>query len=126
MIFNKKPIYILQLASILIIVLSILTISFYKFDILDSYSLREYDNYIHFIMYFLLGSISFISFKFKHFIRYSIVFLFCSFLAFLTEYFQPYFPGRAYDLKDLYWNFIGLLLGIIIIILIKYAKKIIN
>ena len=39
-----------------------------------------------------------------------------------TEYFQKYFPSRATDLVDIYYAYCGMLFGIILFTIFRYAK----
>ena len=105
-------------------IILILILSFVEFEFFIKYKLYKYDFYFHSIMYSALSflgmhQILFKNFKsFKSIIWRLIVFL----LPISTEYFQKYLPSRATDLTDIYYDYCGMLFGIILFTIFKYVK----
>ena len=78
-----------------------------------------YDSYIHFTMYFLLGV--FVLFQLKK--NYLLKLILALIIPLLTEYIQNFIDLRRSDVIDLYYNYLGLFLGILTIVLIRYVRK---
>ena len=78
-----------------------------------------YDSYIHFTMYFLLGV--FVLFEEKK--NYLLKLILALIIPLLTEYIQNFIDLRRSDVIDLYYNYLGLFLGILTIVLIRYVRK---
>ena len=78
-----------------------------------------YDSYIHFTIYFLLGV--FILFQEKK--NYLLKLILALIIPLLTEYIQNFIDLRRSDVIDLYYNYLGLFLGILTIVLIRYVRK---
>ena len=78
-----------------------------------------YDSYIHFIMYYILGV--FILFQEKK--NYLLKLILALIIPLLTEYIQNFIDLRRPDVIDLYYNYLGLFLGILTILLIRHVKK---
>ena len=78
-----------------------------------------YDSYIHFTMYFLLGV--FVLFQQKK--NYLLKLILALIIPLLTEYIQNFIDLRRSDVIDLYYNYLGLFLGILTITLIRYVRK---
>lgn len=78
-----------------------------------------YDSYIHFTMYFLLGV--FVLFQEKK--NYLLKLILALIIPLLTEYIQNFIDLRRSDVIDLYYNYLGLFLGILTILLIRYVRK---
>ena len=78
-----------------------------------------YDSYIHFTMYFLLGL--FVLFQEKK--NYLLKLILALIIPLLTEYIQNFIDLRRSDVIDLYYNYLGLFLGILTIVLIRYVRK---
>ena len=78
-----------------------------------------YDSYIHFIMYYILGV--FILFQEKK--NYLLKLILALIIPLLTEYIQNFIDLRRSDVIDLYYNYLGLFLGILTILLIRHVKK---
>ena len=78
-----------------------------------------YDSYIHFTMYFLLGV--FVLFQQKK--NYLLKLILALIIPLLTEYIQNFIDLRRSDVIDLYYNSLGLFLGILTIVLIRYVRK---
>jgi len=78
-----------------------------------------YDSYIHFTMYFLLGV--FVLFQQKK--NYLLKLILALIIPLLTEYIQNFIDLRRSDVIDLYYNYLGLFLGILTIVLIRYVRK---
>ena len=78
-----------------------------------------YDSYIHFTMYFLLGV--FVLFQEKK--NYLLKLILALIIPLLTEYIQNFIDLRRSDVIDLYYNYLGLFLCILTIVLIRYVRK---
>ena len=78
-----------------------------------------YDSYIHFIMYYILGV--FVLFQEKK--NYLLKLILALIIPLLTEYIQNFIDLRRSDVIDLYYNYLGLFLGILTIVLIRYVRK---
>ena len=78
-----------------------------------------YDSYIHFTMYFLLGV--FVLFQEKK--NYLLKLILALIIPLLTEYIQNFIDLRRSDVIDLYYNYLGLFLGILTIVLFRYVRK---
>ena len=78
-----------------------------------------YDSYIHFTMYFLLGV--FVLFQEKK--NYLLKLILALIIPLLTEYIQNFIDLRRSDVIDLYYNYLGLFIGILTIVLIRYVRK---
>ena len=78
------------------------------------------DKINHFISYFILGLLSFFSFKNSHKFK-SIIYLLISF-SILIELSHLLIPNRFYENLDLIMNFVGLISGIFIFNLKKTIK----
>lgn len=70
-------------------------------------------------MYFLLGV--FVLFQEKK--NYLLKLILALIIPLLTEYIQNFIDLRRSDVIDLYYNYLGLLLGILTIVLIRYVRK---
>ena len=91
---------------------------------------------IHFLQYGILGYFLFkailhsiinsrkiYSFNTSVIVSGFLALIFCSFIGFLDEIIQYYLPSRVYDIRDIIWNSIGGLFGILIILLIKLNQN---
>ncbi len=78
-----------------------------------------YDSYIHFVMYYVLGV--FVLFQEKK--NYLLKLILTLIIPVLTEYIQNFIDLRRSDVIDLYYNYLGLLFGILTILLIRYVRK---
>ena len=78
-----------------------------------------YDSYIYFTIYFLLGV--FVLFQEKK--NYLLKLILALIIPLLTEYIQNFIDLRRSDVIDLYYNYLGLFLGILTIVLIRYVRK---
>ena len=83
------------------------------------YKIYYYDSYIHFIMYFILGLFVLIEEKKNYLLKLVFVLI----IPLLTEYLQNFIVLRRSDLIDLYYNYLGLIFGILTMILIRYVRK---
>ena len=70
-------------------------------------------------MYFLLGV--FVLFQLKK--NYLLKLILALIIPLLTEYIHNFIDLRRSDVIDLYYNYLGLLLGILTIVLIRYVRK---
>ena len=70
-------------------------------------------------MYFLLGV--FVLFQEKK--NYLLRLILALIIPLLTEYIQNFIDLRRSDVIDLYYNYLGLFLGILTIVLIRYVRK---
>tara|TARA_Y100001980_G_C14542260_1_gene320562 strand:+ start:1279 stop:1494 length:216 start_codon:yes stop_codon:yes gene_type:complete len=70
-------------------------------------------------MYFLLGV--FVLFQEKK--NYLLKLILALIIPLLTEYIQNFIDLRRSDVIDLYYNYLGLFLGILTIVLIRYVRK---
>ena len=70
-------------------------------------------------MYFLLGV--FVLFQQKK--NYLLKLILALIIPLLTEYIQNFIDLRRSDVIDLYYNYLGLFLGILTIVLIRYVRK---
>ena len=70
-------------------------------------------------MYFLLGV--FVLFQQKK--NYLLKLILALIIPLLTEYIQNFIDLRRSDVIDLYYNYLGLFLGILTIALIRYVRK---
>ena len=70
-------------------------------------------------MYFLLGV--FVLFHEKK--NYLLKLILALIIPLLTEYIQNFIDLRRSDVIDLYYNYLGLFLGILTIVLIRYVRK---
>ena len=70
-------------------------------------------------MYFLLGV--FVLFQQKK--NYLLKLILALIIPLLTEYIQNFIDLRRSDVIDLYYNYLGLLLGILTIVLIRHVRK---
>jgi len=83
------------------------------------YKLYHYDSHIHFIMYFIIGFLSIIGNKRAVSFKLFIVLI----IPIITEYVQKYIEMRRYDPVDMYFDYLGLAIGMIVVLLYKYVKK---
>ena len=83
------------------------------------YKLYHYDSYIHFVMYFILGLLVPIGIKKKCIIKFLIVL----FIPLITEYIQNFIEMRRSDPVDMYYDYFGLCVGIITVLVAKNVKK---
>lgn len=83
------------------------------------YKLYHYDSYIHFIMYFIIGFLSVIGDKRAISFKLFIVLI----IPIITEFIQKYIDNRRADPIDMYFDYLGLAVGIITVLLYKYVKK---
>ena len=115
---------IFNLIILLINVSVIVLLSYYSnFNDLTSVKLYKYDDIIHFSMYFSVGLIAIKTyFESSGIISFSVLFL-ALILPVATEYSQHYIPRRTPDLIDLYSNYFGLGVAIVVFLFYKYVKK---
>lgn len=83
------------------------------------YKLYHYDSYIHFIMYFIIGFLAVVGEKRIVSFKFLIVMI----LPIITEFIQKYIAMRRYDPVDMYFDYLGLVVGIVAFLLYKYVKK---
>jgi len=83
------------------------------------YKLYHYDSYIHFIMYFITGFLAIIGDKKIVYIKLLIVMI----LPIITEFIQNFIEMRRSDLVDMYFDYLGLVGGMMVLLLYKYVKK---
>jgi len=83
------------------------------------YKLYHYDSYIHFIMYFIIGFLAVVGDKRIVSFKFLIVMI----LPIITEFIQKYIAMRRYDPVDMYFDYLGLVVGIVAFLLYKYVKK---
>ena len=88
--------------------------------------LYRFDANIHFFIYFILGVSLVKNIDFKKKIKTPLILIIIFLLPFFTEYFQQFRPRRAADIFDLYYDYAGLLVGIIAILTYRYVRKIKN
>ena len=115
MIFNTV---ILSINIILIII-----ISYHDFESLKYLKLYKYDEIIHFSMYFSLSLLGCRKFYFKTYLRTSLFLPVILLLPLFTECLQYYTPRRRPDISDIFYDYCGLLVGIISILVYRYVKK---
>ena len=70
-------------------------------------------------MYYVLGV--FVLFQEKK--NYLLKLILALIIPLLTEYIQNFIDLRRSDVIDLYYNYLGLFLGILTIVLIRYVRK---
>ena len=70
-------------------------------------------------MYFLLGV--FVLYQQKK--NYLLKLILALIIPLLTEYIQNFIDLRRSDVIDLYYNYLGLFLGILTIVLIRHVRK---
>ena len=114
---------IFNIAILFINIIVIIVISSIEFDSLSHFKLYRYDETIHFFMYFFLALFSAKALRFKFHLRNWFILLIILLLPFFTEYIQYYTPKRRADPSDLFYNYCGLLTGIITILIYRYATK---
>tara|TARA_B100000959_G_C14590987_1_gene464002 strand:+ start:87 stop:443 length:357 start_codon:yes stop_codon:yes gene_type:complete len=114
---------IFDMMILLFIIIIIITLSLYEFESFSYLRLYRYDEIIHFIMYLFLALFAGRSTRFKSHSRNGLILLIILLLPLLTEFFQYYTPQRRPDLSDLFYDYYGLLAGIIIILLYRYVAK---
>ena len=83
------------------------------------YKLYHYDSYIHFIMYFIIGFLAVIGNKSAVLFKLFIVMI----IPIITEFIQKYITIRRYDPIDMYFDYLGLVTGIMVYLLYRYVKK---
>ena len=83
------------------------------------YKLYHYDSYIHFIMYFIIGFLAVIGDKRIVSFKFLIVMI----LPIITEFIQKYIAMRRSDTVDMYFDYLGLAVGVVAFLLYKYVKK---
>ena len=83
------------------------------------YKLYHYDSYIHFIMYFIIGFLAVIGDKRIVSFKFFIVMI----LPIITEFIQNYIAMRRSDIVDMYFDYLGLAVGIVTFLLYKYVKE---
>tara|TARA_B100001750_G_scaffold186985_1_gene156321 strand:- start:98 stop:454 length:357 start_codon:yes stop_codon:yes gene_type:complete len=115
MIFNTIILFI----NIILIVI----VSYYTFDSLKHLKLYRYDELIHFLMYFSLSLLAFKRFYFKTYLKSFLILFIILSLPLFTEYLQYYVPGRRPDASDIFYDYCGLLAGIMSILIYRYVKK---
>lgn len=115
MIFNSIILFI----NIILIII----ISYYTFDSLKYLKLYRYDELIHFLMYFFLSLLGFKKFYFTTYLRSFLILFIILSLPIFTEYLQYYTPRRRPDISDVFYDYCGLLAGIITILVYSYVKK---
>ena len=100
--------------------INLVVIFFISFTYIDiAYKLYHYDSYIHFFMYFILGLLVSIGSKRSFIIKFLIVFL----IPIITEYMQNFIKMRRPDPVDLFYDYLGLFVGIITILVFRYVNK---
>lgn len=70
-------------------------------------------------MYFIIGFLSIIGNKRAVSFKLFIVLI----IPIITEYVQKYIEMRRYDPVDMYFDYLGLAIGMIVVLLYKYVKK---
>lgn len=101
----------------------ILVISLFNFESIKDLKLYRYDNFIHFIIYFFLALVITYNIKANNIVQLLPRIVFVLILPITTEYLQFYRPNRAADIYDLYYDYIGLTAGLIVIVIYKYVKR---
>ena len=123
---------IFRLTILFLNIFTIIFISYYKFKELGYLKLYRYDDIIHFIMFFTIVLTSYftlINFKTNLFLSKLaklILLFFILLLPIISEFIQYYAPRRSPDISDLFYDYCGLVAGLIVILLYKYVKKINN
>tara|TARA_Y100001970_G_C14190701_1_gene835189 strand:+ start:550 stop:906 length:357 start_codon:yes stop_codon:yes gene_type:complete len=115
MIFNTIILFI----NIVLVIVA----SYYTFDSLKYLKLHRYDELIHFLMYYSISLLAFRRFYFKTYLRVFIISFIILLLPIFTEYLQYYTPKRRADISDIFYDYCGLLAGIISILVYNYVKK---
>ena len=115
MIFNTIILFI----NIILIVV----VSYFTFDSLRYLKLYRYDELIHFSMYFILSLLAFKRNYFKTYLRSFLILFIILLLPICTEYLQYYSPKRRPDISDIFYDYCGLLAGIISILIYNYVRK---
>ena len=92
-------------------------VSFIYIDLV--YKLYHYDSYIHFIMYFILGLLVPIGNRRACLFKLLIVLA----IPIITEYAQNFIEMRRADPVDMYYDYLGLFVGILTVLVYKYVKK---
>ena len=111
--------YLLLVLNICIIIF----LSFYEIESLSHLKLHRYDEFIHFVMYFFLSLVALMGTQFKFHLRNSLILFVLLALPLVTEYIQFFNPKRRPDINDLFYDYCGLLVGIIAILYYRYVKK---
>jgi len=101
----------------------IIIISYYTFDSLRYLKLYRYDEIIHFTMYFSLSLLAIRRTYFRTYFRSFLLLSIILLLPLFTEYLQYYNPKRRPDISDIFYDYCGLLAGIMSILIYSYAKK---
>ena len=70
-------------------------------------------------MYFIIGFLSIIGNKRVVSFKLFIVLI----IPIITEYIQKYIDMRRFDPVDMYFDYLGLAIGMIVVLLHKYVKK---
>ena len=114
----------MKISNILIItnIFVVLVVSLYKFDSLNYLRLDIYDDKIHFIIYFILALTVLYDIKKENLLSQFPRIVFILLIPVITEFLQNY-TQRTPDIADLYYDYIGLISGFIIIIIYKYVKR---
>ena len=114
---------ILNLIVLFINIFFIIIISYSSFESLNDLRLYRYDNIIHFFMYFSFSLLVCRKFYFKTYLRIFIILFIILLLPIFTEYLQYYNPKRRPEISDIFYDYCGLLAGIISILIYRYVKK---
>mgnify|MGYP001280047116 FL=1 len=114
---------ILNTIILFINIIFIIIISYYTFDSLKSLNLHKYDKLIHFIMYFSISLLGFKKYYFKTYLSSFLILFIIFLLPLITEYLQYYTPKRRPDIYDIFYDYYGLLAGIMSILIYRYVKK---
>ena len=114
---------ILNTIILFINIIFIIVVSYITFDSLKYLKLYRYDELIHFGMYFILSILGFKKNYFKTYLRSFLILSIILLLPICTEYLQYYFPKRRPDISDIFYDYCGLLAGIIIILIYNYVRK---
>ena len=107
---------------IIINIFVVLVVSLFNFESLSHLRLYRYDDIIHFILYFLLSIIVFYNIDKNLFSRKLPIYILIILLPVVTEFLQK-FTDRTPDVADLYYDYMGLTAGLIIVIIYKYVKR---
>ena len=107
--------YLLLLSIFFIIFFSIMDVESFS-----RYRLYRYDGYFHIMMYAIF---SFLSMLIAYQKRYKLLMWILLIFPFLTESLQYFIPARTADVRDLLYNYYGLVFGIILFIIFNYVKK---
>ena len=107
---------------IIINIFVVLVVSLFNFESLSHLRLYRYDDVIHFTLYFLLSIIASYNMN-KNLLSHQVpIYVFIIVFPVITEFLQK-FTERTPDVADLYYDYMGLTAGLIIVIIYKYVKR---